>query len=330
MNDKNNYLTLTHFASKALFLGIGLSKTFSIAKESTFFSIILGIIIGSFFIFLINKYNNNSNSLLKNIFMFIILYILFILNLTEFVNLITSIYLMDMNKFIIIIPLLIIILYLNSKNISIHLKVSKILFYILITLFILGYITLIPNINYLNYLPLFNINIKNIFLAAFHFALYSSVPNIIYYKKDYDVKTKELIKNYLLSSFILLIIFLIVQGILGTELISIFKYPEYVAFKRINFLNFIQNIENFLSFFWLIISIVFLSITSKYMYNICIDLFNNKYIYPIFLFISLELVSNYLFDNVAFLIFIYNNLWIILCIILIVFLIINILNFKKL
>ena len=330
MNDKNNYLTLTHFASKALFLGIGLSKTFSIAKESTIFSIILGIIIGSFFIFLINKYNNNSNSLLKNIFMFIILYILFILNLTEFVNLITSIYLMDMNKFIIIIPLLIIILYLNSKNISIHLKVSKILFYILITLFILGYITLIPNINYLNYLPLFNINIKNIFLAAFHFALYSSVPNIIYYKKDYDVKTKELIKNYLLSSFILLIIFLIVQGILGTELISIFKYPEYVAFKRINFLNFIQNIENFLSFFWLIISIVFLSITSKYMYNICLELFNNKYIYPIFLFISLELVSNYLFDNVAFLIFIYNNLWIILFVILIVFLIINILNFKKL
>ena len=325
MNDEKNYLSLTHFLSKTLFLGIGLSKILITTKESTIFSLLLGTLLGVLLLHLIinTKSNNNIISLL-------LIYILFIAGLAELVNLITSIYLIDMNRFIIIIPLLLIILYLNTKTISIHFKISKILLILTVFLFFIGYIVLIPNINYLNYLPLYNISFKKILFCAFEFALYSAVPNIIYNNINYKInnKRKKIIINYLISCLFLISIFLIVQGVLGIELISIFKYPEYVVFKRINLLNFIQNIENILSFFWLITSIMYLSITSKIMYDAIYKKFNNKYIYPIFLFISIFLVSNYLFDSLEFLLVLYNYLWLLLLVLLIIY-ILNIIFNKK-
>lgn len=330
MNDEKNYLSLTHFLSKSLFLGIGLSKILINTKESTIFSLILGTVLGIIILFFINKFKNNNN-----IISFILIYILFIVNLAEFVNLITSIYLMDMNRFVIIIPLLILILYMNTKSISVHFKVSKILLIITMFLFFIGYIVLIPCIDYLNYLPLYNVSFKNILLSSFQFALYSSVPIIVYNNIDYNInkKNKKIIINYLLSCLVLIFIFLIVQGVLGIELINIFKYPEYVIFKRINLLNFIQNIENILSFFWLIISITYLSITSKIMYDIINKTFNKKYIYPIFLIISLFFISNYLFDSLEFLLFLYNYLWLILLLVLVIYfltsIIIKIYNYHK-
>ena len=326
MNDEKNYLSLTHFLSKSLFLGIGLSKILIISKESTFFSLLLGTLIGVIILFFINKVNNNSK-----IISFVIMYILFIINLAEFVNLITSIYLIDMNRFLIILPLLLVILYFNTKSISVHFKVSKILLILIMFLFIIGYIVLIPSIDFLNYLPLYNVSFKKVLMCSLEFALYSSVPNIVYNNIDYNInnKNKKIIMNYLISCFVLIIIFLIVQGVLGIELVNIFKYPEYVVFKRINILNFIQNIENILSFFWLIISIVYLSITSKIMYDISYKVFKKKYIYPIFLIISLFFINNYLFDSLEFLLFLYNYLWLILLLVLVIHFIKNIIRIKE-
>ena len=48
-----DYLSLTHFLSKALFLGIGISRILSSAKESTIFCLILGTFVGAYYILLI-------------------------------------------------------------------------------------------------------------------------------------------------------------------------------------------------------------------------------------------------------------------------------------
>ena len=322
MNDEKNCLILTHFLSKSLFLGIGLSKILITSNSNTIVSLILGTIIGSIILYFINKVKSRNNAI-----SFVIMYILFLVNLAEFVNLITSIYLIDMNRFMIIIPLLLLILYINSKSISVHLKISKILFIISTFFFIIGYITLIPNIDYLNYLPLYNVSIKKILFCSIQFALYSSVPNIIYGNLNYTANNKILLINYIKSCLTLILIFLIVQGVLGIDLINIFKYPEYIVFKRINLLNFIQNIENILSFFWLTTSIIYLSVTSKIMYDITSKRFNNKYIYPIFLIVSLFIVSNFLFDSLEFLLFLYNYLWMILLCLLLFHFIFN--TYKK-
>ena len=76
-SDTNNYLSLLHFFSKSLFLGIGISKIIMIARESTIISIILGSIIGYFILSIINNLNYTNANKFQKICMFIILYILF-------------------------------------------------------------------------------------------------------------------------------------------------------------------------------------------------------------------------------------------------------------
>ena len=70
---------------------------------------------------------------------------------------------------------------------------------------------------------------------------------------------------------------------------------------------------------------MYLSIISKIMYDISFNKYN-KYIYPIFLIISIFFISNYLFDSLEFLLFLYNNLWLILLCILIIFYVISIID----
>ncbi len=330
-SDESNYRSLTHFFSKALFLGIGIYKVLINARESAIFSLLIGTILGSIIIYIINKTSYYNSKGIKKIIMFILIYVLFILGLAEFVNLISSIYLMDTDKFIILLPLLIVILYLNTKDITIHMKVSKILLSLSLCIFIINLISLIPNLDYLNYLPLFKVNIKNILFTSLEFALYSSVPNIIYGGIKHNIKdyNKKIIISYLLSNLALTFVILLTQGTLGIELIDLFRYPEYIILKKISMLDFINNTENIFSFLWIFTMFIYLSMCSKLLNDITYTKFNNKYIYPIFIFISIYIINNIIFDNNIVSLFLINYLWLILLIILIIYFITNINSLKK-
>lgn len=330
-SDTNNYLSLLHFFSKSLFLGIGISKIIMIARESTIISIILGSIIGYFILSIINNLNYTNANKFQKICMFIILYILFTIGIIEIINLISSIYLMDTNKYILMIPLLIVILYMNTKSITINMKISNILLYIVDISIIIAFLALIPKIKLTNYLPLFNTKLKDILLASIEYALYSVTPNILYggIKYNYKNKNKDIKKRYIYSNIFLIIIILTTQGVLSTYLVDLFKYPEYIVLKKINLLDFINNVENIFSFIWIYITYIYLSICSKQMYDMVSETFNNKYIYPIFLFISMYFITKYLLNSQIFLLNLFNCLWIICLIILILYILINITSYKK-
>jgi len=327
-SDEKNYLSLTQFFSKALFLGIGIAKILTDARESAIFSMILGTIIGVLLLSFINKLNYYKMNNLKKIFMFIIIYILFIIGINELTNLISSIYLIDSNHFFIMLPLILVILYLNSKNINIHLKIANMLLYLFNGFFLICFLSLIPEIKTMNYLPLFNVSFNKVLFTSFEFALFSVVPNILYggIKPNFNTNSlnKKIIKQYLLSNIIIILMILTTQGVLSVELADLFKYPEYVVLKKISFLDFINNIENLLSFCIIFAIYVYLSICSKQLYDISYETFNNKYIYPIFLIISLFIISNFIFDNVKFFILLSKYLWIICLVILIIYIILNI------
>jgi len=332
-SDEKNYLSLTQFFSKALFLGIGIAKIIMDARESAIFSMLLGTIIGVFILSFINKLNYYKTNKIKKIIMFILIYILFIIGINELTNLISSIYLIDSNKFFIMLPLIIVILYLNTKNININLKIANMLLYLFNGFFLICFISLIPEINSLNYLPLLNVNFNKILFTSFEFALFSVVPNILYggIKPNFDTKNinKKIIKQYLLSNLIIILMIITTQGVLGTHLVDLFKYPEYVVLKKISFLDFVNNIENILSFCIIFAIYIFLSICSKQLYDITYNTFKNKYIYPTFLIVSLFLISTFIFDNVKFFILISEYLWIICLIILLIYIITNINTLKK-
>ncbi len=330
-SNEKDFLSLTHFFSKALFMGIGISKVLIDAKESAIFSILIGTLFGSIILYIINKLNYKKANKLRKVIMFILIFILFMIGLTEFVNLISSIYLIDTDKFFILFPMLVIILYINSKNIKVNYKVSSILLLSYFFLFAFEFFSLLPEIKILNYLPLFNVSIKKILFGALEFALFSTAPNLLYGGLNNDFKNinSKIIKQYLISNIIISLTILLTQGVLGIELINIFKYPEYVILKKISILDFINNIENILSFQWLFIIFIYLSICSKQLYDYTNELTKRKYIYPIFLFVSVYIITKYLFNNINFLSFLYNYLWLICLAILIIYILINLNSIKK-
>ncbi len=327
-SDEKNYLSLTHFFSKALFLGIGISKVLVDAKESAIISILLGTFIGSLILLFLSKLSFNKTNRFRKIVMIILLYFMLIIGLVEFTTLISSIYLIDLKKYFIMFPTLLLIIYMNTKDIGVHIKVSNILFIICLFIFTIAFLALVPKIDYLNLLPLFNISFKNILFTSLEFSLFSVVPNILYGYLDY-YNSKKLIKNYLISNLFLTLFIVVTQGILSVELVKLFKYPEYIVLKKISLLDFVNNVENIISFLWIFTIFMYLSMCSKEIYDISYELFNKKYIYPIFLLISMYFISNYCLDNVIFLLFLYDNLWLILLVILVMYILVNIVSLKK-
>lgn len=330
-NRERNFLSLTQFFAKALFMGIGISNVIEKARESTIFVIILGTLFGCFLLTLINKFNYKEVKGFRKWSMCILVFILLIIGLEELINLISSIYLIDTNKFFIALPLLLVILYLNTKDISVNFKISSILVIVCNSIYFLAVIGLIANIKVLNFLPLFNVPFTKVLLISFEFAIYSITPCILFggLKNNIENLNKKMIKEYLGSNLVLTSIFLLTQGVLGVELVNLFKYPEYVILKKISLLDFINNVENILSFCWLFMIFMYLSICSKQLYDICESTFKKKWIYPIFLIVSIYFISGNLFDNVNFLIFIYDYLWIICIGIVIMYMLINISSLKK-
>jgi len=330
-NRERNFLSITQFLAKALFMGIGLSNILEKSKESTIFVIILGTLFGCFLLTILNKFNYKNVKGFKKWCMFIIIFILLIIGLEELINLISSIYLIDTNKFFIALPLLLVILYLNTKDISINFKISSILVIICNSIYLLAVIGLIPEIKTMNYLPLFNVPFTKTLLISFEFAIYSVTPCLLFGGLNNNIKNlnNKIIKEYIGSNLVLTSIFLLTQGVLGIELINLFKYPEYVILKKINMLDFINNVENLLSSCWLFMIFMYLSICSKQLYDITYSSFNKKYIYPLFLIISIYFISSNFFDNVNFLIFLYDYLWLICLIVLILYMLLNMSSLKK-
>ena len=332
-DEEKNYLSLTHFFSKALFLGIGIAKILMDARESAIFSMLLGTLFGVFILYFINNLNYYKLNGFKKIIMFILIFSLFIIGLNELTNLISSIYLIDSNHYFIMLPLILLILYMNTKSMNLHLKIAHMLVYLFDGFFIISLLSLLPEIDTLNYLPLFNVSFKKILFTSFEFALFSVVPNLLYGGIKPDFKSKKLnfkiIKHYLISNLVIISMILTTQGVLGIDLVDLFKFPEYVVLKKISLLDFINNIENFLSFCIMFAIYVFLSICSKQLYDMSYETFNNKYAYPIFLVLSLFFISNFVFDNVKFLVNISKYLWIICLAILVIYVLFNLNSIKR-
>ena len=303
--------SIIHYSSKVLFIGLGISKLFLEAKENILLCMVMGTLFGLLIMFLIKK-KKTSN---KSILLFILLYILLIITSFILVSFIKNIYLINMEQNLLIIPLLILLIYMNSKDIDTHYKILNILLYVSLIPFIISILLLIPYIKTINYFPLLNTN-NNLLLSSLKFSLYSTIPNIIDSNNIY-------FKKYILSNSILFIFIFVLEGVLGINLINIFKYPEYIVLKKINYLNFIQNMENLLSFMYIFILIGYISICSKKLYDISYNIFKSEKIYPIFLTVSLLLITNLLFDNIIFGLFLDRYLWIVLFIIFCLYFFVN-------
>lgn len=282
--NKLEYNSAIFLSSISLFLGIGINKIIDIAKNDSWISVIIGYLLGLLIIYFYKKIN------LKKIKIFTILSNLIILciNLFLITKLISSIYLNKTPDFMVIIPFILLIYYAVNKGKDCIFKVCSILLFVYILITIIPVATLVPSINYDYFKPILNNSILNIIIGGVRFSIISTAPILIFpnFKENFSYI------SYTLSSILLLIIIAGIIGNLGIELSLLYRYPEYMVFKNISLMGFIENIQNILSYLWLISSFIIGLIT-------CHNLKNNinKKGLIIILLLIIFIFTKYLLNN---------------------------------
>lgn len=253
--NKLEYNSALFLSSISLFLGIGISKIINNLGSDSWISIILGTLLGLIINYIFCKLPDRENKILTYIYSTIIL----LINLLLITKLISSIYLNKTPDIMVILPLVLITYYSVSKGINTIFKASLIICFGYLLITSIPAIALTPKIVIDNFKPFFTSDIISIIKSSLDYAFISTAPFILFdkFRENYNYKT------YLLSSFLLLLIFVIIIGNLGVNLAKLYRYPEYMVFKEISVLGFVENIQNILSYLWLFCSFVLSSIAAN-------------------------------------------------------------------
>ena len=208
------------------------------------------------------------NSLICIILLFIGITILYNTN-----NFITTQLLYRTPHIVIAILLVLIASYHVSKGINSITRVSIIMLTFNIILSSLGFFSLIPEINIENFMPILKIDTNNIIPSAIKLASINSLPIILVsiIPKEDSLKpnkyNKSIIIAYLIGALISLSIIIETYGILGIHLVKIFEYPEYIVYKKIVLLGFLERVENIISSQWIIGNYIYLTLIIYYISN---------------------------------------------------------------
>lgn len=280
---KMQYNSTLYLISRPLFIGIGIIKIIKNVGSDIWISLILGIIFGLAINYMLTKLKEKENKALG----IIVNSSLFLLCLLIISKLISSIYLDLTPNLMIILPFIIVIYYTVQKGYKNFYKSSLLILIINLAFYLFAFMALIPTIKIDNFLPLFTSSTSKILLSAIDFALISTLP----YTTLSNFKERYNYKAYLCSCLTIAIIFLIVVGSLGVNLSITFRYPEYIVFKKISLLSFIENIENILYATWIFDSFGLCSMAALNIKRLS----NNKTLIIILLIITG--LSNFLFLN---------------------------------
>lgn len=258
---KREYVTIMYFVSRALFLGVGYSYMYKSSGKDAWIAIIMGYLIGNIIIYLYDKFAKKINYNLNNLFdkksiiskiykfIFLIIYLFLILyTSTIFTNFVKTYYLFETPIWATLSVLYAACFYVANKSEQTLIRTSLILFPISVTLIFINSALLFPLTNSLNFLPIFTNSTTNILTASLIYILCTAVPSILLLEYKVSLKTK--LYSYFFVTFIILFINLFITGVLGDYLISTYSFPEYMVLRRIRFLDFIENVENFASMMW--------------------------------------------------------------------------------
>lgn len=263
---------LSFFISCALFIGLGTTIIFEIAKQDawvvTIASFLLSLIPIFIIIYIIN-YKPDKNIFEKNI-------TLFGKTLGHFINLILVIYVALLGIIItcsitfyvvtqyltrtphfflaslIIIPAI----YAVIKGIETISRTSEILFFISAFLIFIILTSLLPLSNFIRLKPFFTSGFQGIGKGCLYFLSYLLTPmvTLLVIPKN-KVESNQHYPKFLIGGifwgiFVMFTVFTVSVGIIGIELSSLFRFPEYYTHKKISIGGAIDNIENFTSSHW--------------------------------------------------------------------------------
>lgn len=307
---------------RALSITVGTYIMFTISQIDTHISTILGFIIAliPFCIFLTiskNKYEldiinlnvklfgkvigNILNIILNIVFLFLGTLLLY--NISQYINIqyipnTPSLYV----KILIIMP----VIYAATKSISTITRISQVVLFINLTLFVLSITGLIEEFNFSNLLPVFEQDISSIIYSALIFAVSISAPLFLMtiipqnrvVKKKYS--KKKMLVFFSISVLVLIIIVVTTILILGIDIINIYRYPVFMALRKFSMFTIIERVERFLSLQFIIDVIMYLILTFHFItttLNRSVKLKQHKNILEYAVGIVLLLITTYLFKD---------------------------------
>ena len=288
---KKDFNILNYFNTRALFMGIGLSRIISQAHEYSYISIILGTLIGLFLLYLLKLEMKNSfiNILLNSC--------IIIMSLVLLINMISTMYLTKMPKLLIGLPFVLLLLYLLNKKEIVLYRLSGIMLFFNLLCYLFAFFSLSRYFTFDNFYYT-NVSIKSVVTCALEFALYSITPTFL--TRNSETKDINIYKMYLVSCFTMGIIFMLTYGILGANVSSIVRYPEYIILKEVSLTTAIQNIENIVSYMWIIDVFILLASCGNSIKNNVKNKWVINIILPILLFITTYMNDHYEFILVLY------------------------------
>ena len=251
------------FLINACFILIGSKTLIKLNGINSLLTIIIGTLLGYFFInymsHLLNKKKIKNNKFILLLSSIICLF-LTVYSSYQLSNFVSYNMLEHVSIYIITFSFLILATYLASKKINIIIRICEIFLFIFVIIFLLEIISLIKYINFKDIVTLKNIDVTNMINGINIYLIMTIAPCFyLFFINNCKVKN-ELKKGYILTSLYILINIVMVIGILGMDLIEIYKYPEVTILKKINFLNIIDRLENLLSVNMFFSLFIFISI----------------------------------------------------------------------
>lgn len=244
MNKQLSYTSIIYFLLRATFIGISFSCLIHSSKQDSWLAIIIAYIIGIIPLLLITyiaKWESDKSftdkiellfpkaKKLIILFMLIGFFLMATINFCNLANLITSQFLSKTPNIVILISFIIPIILLVSKDNKIIARVSLILFYIAIFLFITCVLGLITKFKFSNFQPVMNNPIAS---SVYSYIGFHIMPLFLILFFPNNEIISSLKKGYLISSITLFLTFITIIGILGIELCLIYQYPEFHILKR--------------------------------------------------------------------------------------------------
>ena len=250
MKDIKN-LIISYILSKGLFFGLGISYIINNANKNSGLAIIIGYLIGGIILYSIKRKNiYNVNSIFSKILLIILIIAIYITILLSFTVQTINFYLPQTPAIIIALTFLFVCVYGSTKDISSYKRLNQLMIYISLLLTLIGIIGNINNVELTNFKPFFYHLDFSFIKAIFAVIILSVTPNILLLNIDNTITNKELLFGYYFGGLNILILTSSTIGTLGITLAKIYRYPEYIAFEKITFFDFIERIENILAFIW--------------------------------------------------------------------------------
>lgn len=236
----------------------------SLAKNASLISLLIGFLIGfipifmliyiskkidtNFFSFLKNKFKNFSYPIIITL-MLIAIFIIFTSAWLHFNFIISQFLIRDSYYFIAILIALAIIFALN-KGLEAFSRTSFILFLIAISILLLLLTSLIPYVDLSNLKPYLNASLPNILNSALMFVVLSTLPlvYILELKNNTHDKSnfsRKILMGYLIGFLLIILMLFFILTVYGIDLATMFTYPFYALFKKVQVFGFIERIENF-------------------------------------------------------------------------------------